>query len=77
MMFVDPAHQGRGVARMLLAYIETRAQDQGIGRLFTEASITARPFFEKCGFDLIAEQEVLLRGQTFTNFRMVKTLNSE
>ena len=76
-MFVSPDHQGRGVARTLLTHIETCARDQGIGRLFTEASITARPFFARHGFELIAEQEVPLRGQLFRNFRMSKTLRAE
>ncbi len=49
------------------AVIETR-------RLHTEASITARPFFERCGFLLVAEQTVALRGQQFVNFRMEKPL---
>ena len=56
MMFVHPAHQGMGVASALLAHVEASAREQGIARLHAEASITARPFFERRGFRVIAEQ---------------------
>jgi putative acetyltransferase len=74
MMFVHPAHQGIGVATLLLETVEAAARRQGLGRLFTEASITARPFFEKRGFSVEARQTVEKRGQALTNFLMVKTL---
>ncbi len=74
MMFVHPAHQGRGVASRLLAAVEAAAQAGGLARIFTEASITARPFFERRGFTLIAAQSVAIRGQVLTNFRMEKLL---
>ena len=74
MLFVHADHQGKGVARALLDHILARAHEQGIDRLFTEASITARQFFERSGFEVIKSQDVELRGQTFRNYRMVKRL---
>jgi putative acetyltransferase len=74
MMFVHPAYQGVGVATLLLATVETTAAEQGIRRLFTEASLTARPFFERRGFTTLASQRVEKRGQWLTNFRMEKIL---
>ena len=74
MMFVHPDHQGRGVASALLAEVENAARHLGIDCLHTEASITARPFFERRGFQLLAPQTVSLRGQRFINFRMEKVL---
>lgn len=74
MLFVHAAHQGRGVAHALLDHIHARAHEQGLDRLFTEASITARPFFERNGFEMIEAQDVELRGQTFRNYRMAKRL---
>lgn len=53
---------------------DTAARVKGIARLFTEASITARPFFTKCGFVLLASQRVEKHGQVLTNFRMEKRL---
>ncbi|GAD59364.1 putative acetyltransferase [Brevundimonas abyssalis TAR-001] len=74
MLFVDADHQGRGVAGALLDRIETMAREQGLARLFTEASITARPVFEHRGFHVVAAQDVALRGQTLRNYRMAKAL---
>jgi putative acetyltransferase len=74
MMFVHPDHQGRGVAKALLRQVEEAAAAQGLGRLYTEASITAKPFFEKHGFRVIAPQTVSVRGQDFINYRMEKPL---
>lgn len=66
MLFVHPARLRRGVASALLE----RIAEIGPPLLRTEASLTARPFFEARGFRVVARQTVLLRGQTFTNFRM-------
>ncbi len=74
MLFVHADHQGRGIARALLDHIHGRAGEQGISRLFTEASITARPFFERKGFEVVEAQDVELRGQTFRNYHMAKSL---
>ena len=74
MLFVDAGHQGRGVAGALLDRIEAMAREQGLERLFTEASITARPVFEHRGFRVEAAQDVALRGQTFRTYRMAKAL---
>ena len=74
MLFVDADQQGRGVAGALLDRIEAMAREQGLHRLFSEASITARPVFEHRGFHVEAAQDVALRGQTFRNYRMAKAL---
>lgn len=74
MMFVHPAYQGMGVATALLERIEASARDQCLGRIFTEASITSRPFFKGRGFRVITQQTVERWGQEFTNFNMEKLL---
>lgn len=77
MMFVHPAHQGIGAAGLLLERVEEEARRLGLGRIFTEASLTARPFFEHRGFAVIARQTVEKRGQKLDNFRMEKYLRDE
>ncbi|OEC93126.1 MULTISPECIES: GNAT family N-acetyltransferase [unclassified Rhizobium] len=74
MMFISPDHQGKGVASLLLATVENAAREQGLQRIFTEASLTARPFFERKGFVVVTAQQVEKRGQIFSNFLMEKTL---
>jgi len=49
--------QRQGVGRLILKQIESKAQDLGINKLFTEASITARPFFESQGFIAIENKK--------------------
>lgn len=66
--------QGRGVASSLLRAIESQAFDLGLVRLQTEASITARPFFERRGFRVLAPQTVERNGVQLTNFKMEKIL---
>lgn len=74
MMFVHPDYQGFGVASLLLERVEAAAIQQGLIRIFTEASRTARPFFERRGFVVDAEQVVQKRGERMINYRMHKLL---
>lgn len=74
MMFVHPGYQGRGVASPLLAQVEVAAREQGLARIFAEASITARPFFLRRGFQLDAEDVIKSDGERFTIFRMSKAI---
>jgi putative acetyltransferase len=76
MLFVDPASQRRGVASALLGTVENAARVQRLAVLDTDASITARPFFEKHGFQVVRSQDVALRGQRLTNFRMEKRFDA-
>jgi putative acetyltransferase len=73
-MYVHPEHEGRGIASALLTCLEAAARRGGLVRLFTEASITARPFFERRGFKVLNAQLVELRGEEFKNYRMEKRL---
>ena len=40
------------------------------GNVFTHASITAKPFFEKRGYRTVREQTVIRCGQALKNYRM-------
>lgn len=73
MMYVHPDYQGIGVATLLLTTVESAAKAQNLSGVFTEASITAKPFFERRGFSVLASQRVETRGQILINFRMQKT----
>ncbi len=72
--FVSADHQRRGVGRVLLGAIVAEARRARVGRLFTEASITARPFFEAEGFVVLSPQVVMSRGVEFVNYRMERVL---
>lgn len=69
--FFCAAHcQGRGVGRALMQQLMAVAQARGLSRLYSHVSLTARPFFEHCGFVVRAQQEVSIRAVTLTNFVM-------
>ena len=67
-------YQRRGVGRQIYNAIEAQALNLSIDRLFTEASLTAEPFFQQMGFALIQTQQVTCRGETFINYAMEKWL---
>ncbi len=56
--------------------IEAKALDLGMNHLITEASITAKPFFQRMGFSIVKEQEVICRGEIFINYVMEKSLDN-
>ncbi|HET7270167.1 MAG TPA: GNAT family N-acetyltransferase, partial [Rubrobacter sp.] len=57
-LYVHHESQGCGIASRLLDRIESEAQLLGVARLYTEASITARPFFQRRGFSIVTPQMV-------------------
>ena len=72
--YVSADHQRRGGGRALLDALVAEARCAGTPRLYTEASITARPFFESQGFVVLSPQSVVCRGVEFLNFRMSRQL---
>jgi putative acetyltransferase len=76
MLYVHPDHARAGVARALFAHLLDVALRMRLTRLYAEASLTARPCFERWGFQVVRAQSVLLRGQNLTNFQMVRSLPS-
>ena len=76
MLYVHAAQQRLGIAGKLVDGLESSARSRGLTRLFTEASITAKPFFERRGFHVVETQRVARRGQELTNYRMVRPLAS-
>ncbi|MDJ0905782.1 MAG: GNAT family N-acetyltransferase [Woeseiaceae bacterium] len=72
--FVHHETQGQGVGKTLFAAITQKAGELGIAELTSEVSITARPFFEHMGFDVVRSQVVTMNDVELTNFRMRKAL---
>lgn len=54
--FVEPSHQGRGIALQLLRQLETLARGRGLLRMFLSASLNAVPFYERAGFRQVREE---------------------
>ena len=71
-MFVHKNFQGEGIATILLNEIEQYAITNGIMRITSEVSLTARPFFEKKGYIVEEEQKRKANQLSLTNFWMAK-----
>ena len=71
-MFVHKDFQGEGIATILLNEIEQYAITNGIMRITSEVSLTARPFFEKRGYIVEEEQKRKANQLSLTNFWMAK-----
>lgn len=57
----------------MLALLE-HSRTTNITRLFSHVSKTAKPFFERFGFDVIKEQQVNVRGEVLTNYLMERVM---
>ncbi|ACA57057.1 GNAT family N-acetyltransferase [Clostridium botulinum] len=73
-LYVHKDYQGIGVATTIANELERYAQENHISVVTTNASITAKPFFEKRGYEVIKEQFVERNGQFLKNFIMKKVL---
>ncbi|MGN0814229.1 MAG: GNAT family N-acetyltransferase [Candidatus Coproplasma sp.] len=67
LLFVHKNYQKQGVATALCAEME---KDFDVIR--TYSSVTARPFFEKRGYEVVKSQEVERSGIKLKRFEMVK-----
>lgn len=74
LIFTAPNSARRGVASALYLEAEQRLAGLGVTELVTEASVTAKPFFERQGFEVQSEQRVTVRGAQFLRYAMRKPL---
>jgi GNAT superfamily N-acetyltransferase len=72
--YVHKDSQDQGIGKALLFACEAKAKELGIKQLYSEVSITAKPFFEKYGYVVLNEQIKVFRGVSFINYYMVKDL---
>ena len=66
-LYVRKDCQGQGVASAICDALERWSHAP---RIVTHASITARPFFERRGYRVVREQQVVRRGVKLTNYVM-------
>lgn len=74
-LYVHHRFQRKGAGSAMLHRMEEEAASHGLDLLFTEASINARGFFERSGFQFIAEQVVTINSISLINYRMEKHLD--
>lgn len=69
-LYTSPDHARSGVASALYAAAVERLAASGVHEYTTEASLQARPFFERQGFTVVAEQNVERNGVSFLRYAM-------
>ena len=67
-LFVDAAHQGKGIAKAICKRLEQAVQ----GDITVHASITAKPFFVKRGYKVMKECQAERQGIFLIYFVMRK-----
>lgn len=67
-LFVHADHQNRGIATAICNQLEQIIPEN----ITTHASITAKPFFEKRGYQVVKEQQVNQQGIFLVNYKMIK-----
>ena len=72
--YTHPDFQRQGVASELYEHLCANAKSRGLNRLYVEASIVAKVFFERRGFTQISENSPQRNGVTLNNFTLEKYL---
>lgn len=73
-LYVGSEFQGMHVGTAICDELEKHAISNGELTVTTHASITARGFFEKRGYAVTKERQVVRRGVALTNYEAVKKL---
>lgn len=69
-MYVHPNYTRKGIASRLIDHAIASCARVGVNRVFSEASICAKPVFEKKGFRVVEERLVAIRGEKLVNYEM-------
>lgn len=72
-LFVHKDSLGKGIASLLLKNIEEYAVKNNIPQIVADASITAKDFLEKNGFEVL-ERQIVQIGIEMINYKVIKTL---
>ena len=72
MIYVHPESQNKGVATLICDALERHVEKD----ITVDASITAKNFFLKRGYEVISEQTVYRKGIALNNFKMKKTYSN-
>lgn len=71
-LYVHKDYQRCQVGKSMLLEIESFVKSENIKKIITEASITARGFFEHFGYKVLKEQNVEKNKEYFINYLMQK-----
>jgi len=72
-MAVSPNHQGKGLGKLILQFLEEKAKEKNIVEIQLQARENALDFYKSCGYT-IKEKSFLLWGQ-IQHYLMMKPIN--
>jgi len=75
-LYTHPSFARRGIATRLYLLVESALRAVAVPCVFTEASLAARPFFERHGFQIDAEELVERQGVQLRRFAMHKQISN-
>lgn len=76
-LYVHKDYQGLGIASALMNQLEAEAKRRALFTIDTDASITAKPFFEGQGYEVVCLQKIERRGVMLANYKMMKELSPQ
>lgn len=68
--YINPKYKRQGIMTALVNHAVHTCFAFNIRRVYVEASICAKPMFEKVGFSVIRKQTVSIRGVELINYKM-------
>lgn len=76
-LYVHKNYQNRGIADAIVNKLEEQSFVRGIVSFSTNASITAKVFFEKHGYRTVRRNTIVRNDMELINYTMKKTLSNE
>lgn len=73
--YINPTFQRRGIMTRLVEHAVETCVACRLTRVYVEASICARPLFEKLGFHVTRENMVSIKGVELLNYQMEKLIS--
>lgn len=73
-LYIHKDYVQQGIGRVLVEHLLHYAKEQAVTTISVHASITAKPFFETLGFQLVKELSQVRNGVVLTNYLLTKSL---
>jgi len=75
--YVNPAYHKKGIGRKLLNHLENIVLEKNYSKLTTHSSLSAKTFYQKCGFKIIRKVSSEHEGIMLDEYLMEKKLHSK
>jgi len=68
--YINPKYKRRGIMTALVRHAIDTCFSLNLPRVYVDASLCAKPMFEKIGFQTIRENQVSIKGVELLNYKM-------